>query len=95
MHPKLVCVTMLPTNASKLRQQRHLGNVQESCSRGVKARVCLSHPRAQGSELLHCSLALIIIQVPLESILHGLQIHVWHGSRIFLLQAAADVLHQV
>ena len=86
-------VAMLTTVASKLRQQRHLGNVEESCSRGVEACVCLSHPCAQGSELLHCSLALIIIQVPLERILHGLQIRVWHGCCIFLLQAAADVLH--
>ena len=88
-----MCVATLTTMASKLRQQRHLGNVEESCSRGVEARVCLSHPCAQGSELLHCSLALILIQMALESILHGLQIHVWHGCCILLLQAAADVLH--
>lgn len=57
--------------------------------------VHLGHPCAQGGEVLHGLAAVIIVQVALEGVLHGRQVHVRHRCSISLLQRTADLLHKV
>lgn len=67
--------------------------------------VHLRHPCAQGGEVLHGLVAVIIslvalegslpVQVALEGILHRRQVHVWHCCSICLLQRTADLFHKV
>lgn len=57
--------------------------------------VHLGHPCAQGGEVLHGLAAVIIVQVTLEEVLHGRQVHVRHCCSISLLQSSADLLYKV
>ena len=76
-------------------RKRHLSYVQQGSGRGIETMVHLRHPCAQGDEVLHGLMAVIIIQVALEGIVHGRQIHVRHCCSISLLQHAADLLYEV